>query len=127
VYYNARSVMPTTCNKFLNLFIGDQNEQEALDVSQESYNYQGGWRKLRRASVKYIHSHVHGDPKDQINLDNSARRHSAAGNGSLVLPVILHVDTSSNGDISDFFQLCCKVYSHVFDEQIVQRTYRGFC
>lgn len=102
---------------FWMLFVGDQNEQEALIASQESSKYQAGWRKLRRASVKYIQSQMHGAPKDQINLDHSARIHSAAGNGSLVLPVILHIDTSSKGDSSDLFQLCCKVHFHISDEQ----------
>lgn len=99
------------------LFVGDQNESEALVASLKSSNYQLGWRKLRRASVKYIESQLHGDPKDQINLDHSARIHSAAGNGSLILPLNLHVDTSSKGDNSDLFQLCRKVHSHIFDEE----------
>lgn len=91
------------------LFVGDRNEQGALIASQESSNYQVGWRKLQRASVKFIQSQVHSDTKDQVNLDHSARIHPAAGNGALVLPVVLHTDTSSNADSSNVFQLCCKV------------------
>lgn len=81
-------------------------------LSHESSSYQVGWRKLRRASVKYIHSQAHGDPKDVIDLDRSARIHSASGNGSLVLPVIMHFDSSSKADSNDLFQLCCKVHIH---------------
>jgi len=109
--------MQQRVTNFEMFFVGDQNESEALVASLESFNYQLGWRKLRRASVKYIESKVHGDPKDQINLDHSARIHSAAGNGSLIQPLNFHVDTSSKGDSSDLFQLCCKVHSHIFDEE----------
>lgn len=84
---------------------GDRNEQEAPIGSQEPSNYQVGWRKLQRASVKFIQSQVHSDTKDQVNLDHSARIHPAAGNGSLVLPVTLHTDTSSNKNSSNLFQL----------------------
>ncbi|KAG0625220.1 hypothetical protein M758_2G037400 [Ceratodon purpureus] len=84
---------------------GDHNEQEALVASQETSTYQVGWRKLQRASVKFIQSQLHSSTKDQANLDRSARIHPATGNGSLVLPVELHTDTSSNGDDSNFFQL----------------------
>ena len=103
------------------LFVGDRNEQEALVSSQESLNYQLGWRKLQRASVKFVQSQVHSDTKDQVNLDHSARMHPAGGNGSLVLPVVLHTDTSSNGDSSNFFQLCCKVHFQTSDEQSVRK------
>lgn len=94
------------------MLAGDQNDQEAVVVSHESSSYQEGWRKLRRASVKYIQSQAHGDPKDLIDLDRSARIHSASGNGSLVLPVIMHIDSSSKADSSDLLQLCCKVLIH---------------
>lgn len=114
------TILDLSCHlviSFWLLFVGDQNEQEPLISSQEPYNYHVGWRKLQRASVKYIQSHVHGDLEHQINLDHSARIHSAAGNGSLVLPVIFHSDTSREAESSDLFQLCCKVHIHIFVKQ----------
>jgi len=116
--------MQQLVTSFEMLFVGDHNEPEELVASLESSNYQLGWRKLRRASVKYIESQVHGDPKDHINLDHSARIHLAAGNGSLILPLTLHVDTASKGDNSDLFQLCCKVHSHIFDEESSRELWR---
>jgi hypothetical protein len=110
------------------LCVGDRNEQEAPIASQEPSNYQVGWRKLQRASVKFIQSQVHSDTKDQVNLDHSARIHPAAGNGSLVLPVALHTDTSSNRNSSNLFQhVTSKVYFQTSDEQLenFQRFVQG--
>uniref|UniRef100_A0A7I4B992 RCK N-terminal domain-containing protein n=1 Tax=Physcomitrium patens TaxID=3218 RepID=A0A7I4B992_PHYPA len=88
---------------------GDHYEQETMDVSHEcSNNYQLGWRKLQRASVKSLLSQVHDDTRDQINLDRSTRLHTAADNTSFVLPVTIHNNLSSDGDGGKLFQLCCK-------------------
>lgn len=110
------------------LFVGDHYEQETMDVSHEcSNNYQLGWRKLQRASVKSLLSQVHDDTRDQINLDRSTRLHTAADNTSFVLPVTIHNNLSSDGDGGKLFQLCCKVFpltSNILEIRNTSQVYK---